>query len=102
MFRYIYALIGLIFVSGCGQHDGAIAGPDDPAILFCRERLAWPAEKLNPRPLLDGSDLIAHGLAPSPDFARLLEAVRDAQLRGEIATPDEALALVNRLLTGGP
>jgi tRNA nucleotidyltransferase/poly(A) polymerase len=91
-------------------HDGgpelvalaeAIVGSDDPAIVFCHERLAWPEEKLNPRPLVDGSDLIGHGLAPSPDFARLLEAVRDAQLAGEIATSDEALALVQRLLTQG-
>ena len=76
-------------------HDGAselvalytaIAGPDDAALAFVRERLAWPPEKLNPPPLIDGSDLIRHGLAPSPDFARLLETVRDAQLHGEIET----------------
>ena len=73
-------------------------GRDDPALAFGRERLAWPTEKLNPLPLLDGSDLIRHGLAPGPDFARLLETVRDAQLNGEIHSRDEALALVDRLL----
>lgn len=90
-------------------HDGAdelvalfaaIAGEGDAALAFVRERLAWAQEKLNPPPLIDGSDLIRHGLAPSPDFARLLEAVRDAQLGGEIETVAGAMTLVQRLLGG--
>jgi poly(A) polymerase len=75
----------------------AIAGPNDSALKFCRERLAWPAERLNPAPLLDGGDLIRHGLTPGPNFSILLEEVRDAQLEGKINTRDEALALVDRL-----
>jgi hypothetical protein len=75
----------------------ALTGPDDPGIVFCRERLAWPPERLDPKPLLDGSDLIAHGLAPGPRFSELLEKVRDAQLNGEVATRQEALALVDRM-----
>jgi hypothetical protein len=75
----------------------AIAGANDPALQFCRERLAWPMERLNPAPLLSGADLIAQGLAPGPTFAELLEQVRDAQLIGEVRTRDEALALVDRL-----
>jgi hypothetical protein len=75
----------------------ALTGPSDPENRFCRERLAWPAERLNPAPLVDGSDLIAHGLAPGPQFSELLEHVRDAQLNGQIATREEALALVDRL-----
>ena len=91
-------------------HDGARdlvalleakAGPNDPALAFCRERLAWPPERLNPPPLVDGAALIAHGLEPGPDFSRLLELVRDAQLRDEIATPAAALALVDRILAAG-
>jgi poly(A) polymerase len=72
-----------------------------PAIQFCRERLAWPPEKLNPPPLLDGGDLIRHGLVPGPQFSDLLDQVRDAQLEGQISTRDEALALVDRLRTAG-
>jgi tRNA nucleotidyltransferase/poly(A) polymerase len=88
-------------------HDGAavllalheaIAGPHDRALAFCRERLAWHADRLNPLPLVDGSDLIRHGLQPGPKFSELLEQVRDAQLNGEIRSRDEALALVDRLL----
>ena len=87
-------------------HDGvqdllaihqAIAGPASPALAFCRERLAWPAERLNPQPLLDGSALIRHGLSPGPHFSGILECVRDAQLNGEINSLSEALALADRL-----
>jgi poly(A) polymerase len=87
-------------------HDGtmellalheAIAGPDDPALAFCRERLAWSAEQLNPRPLVDGSTLIHHGLTPGPHFSDLLERVRDAQLNGQIQSREEALAMIDRL-----
>jgi poly(A) polymerase len=87
-------------------HDGAaelvalletIAGPDDPQARFCRERLAWPADRLNPAPLVDGADLIARGLKPGPTFAELLERVRDAQLEGRVTSREEALALVDRL-----
>jgi hypothetical protein len=76
----------------------AISGPSDAALEFCRERLAWPPERLNPPPLVSGTDLIALGLAPGPQFAQLLERIRDAQLNGEIHTHDEALALVDRAL----
>jgi poly(A) polymerase len=76
----------------------AMKGPDNPALAYCRERLAWPAERLNPLPLVDGNDLIRHGLSPGPQFSALLEQVRDAQLNGEIHTRDDALALVDRLL----
>jgi tRNA nucleotidyltransferase/poly(A) polymerase len=91
-------------------HDGApdllalhesIAGPDDAALAYCRERLAWPPERLNPRPLVDGSDLIRHGFAPGPQFSALLEQIRDAQLNAEIHTRDEALALADRLRPTG-
>lgn len=89
-------------------HDGAaellvlhqaIAGHTDSALEFCRERLAWAPEKFDPPPLLDGSDLIRHGLTPSPEFSALLEKVREAQLEGEIHSRDDALALVDRLRT---
>jgi hypothetical protein len=75
-------------------------GPNDPALAFCRERLAWPAERLNPKPLVDGADLIRHGLPPGPQFSVLLEQVRDAQLNEELSTQEEALAFVDRLRAG--
>lgn len=91
-------------------HEGAeelvalvesFANPSDTAVAsFCRERLAWPSERLDPRPLLDGTDLIRHGLKAGPHFSSLLEQIRDAQLNGEISTHEEALALADRLRAG--
>jgi tRNA nucleotidyltransferase/poly(A) polymerase len=75
----------------------AIAGPADRALEFCRERLGWPPERLNPPPFVSGADLIEHGLVPGPQFTGLLESIRDAQLNGEIHNRDEALVLLDRL-----
>jgi hypothetical protein len=91
-------------------HDGAaelvslaesFGDPNDAALIFCRQRLAWPVERLNPPLLVDGADLIRHGLKPGPQFSALLEQIRDAQLNGQITTRDDALALADRLRTGG-
>ena len=86
---------------GTGGPAAAIAGPHDAGLAFCRERLAWPRQRLNPPTLVDGAALISHGLAPGPDFSRLLELIRDAQLRGEISTASDAFALVDRILSKG-
>jgi hypothetical protein len=50
---------------------------------------------------VDGGELIAHGLAPGPQFSALLERVRDAQLNGHIQTREQALSLVDRLRATG-
>ncbi|MEX2175859.1 MAG: CCA tRNA nucleotidyltransferase [Pirellulaceae bacterium] len=63
-------------------------------IDFCRAKLALPADAINPRPLITGEDLKRLGFSPGPGFRDLLEAVRDAQLEGRIATTEEALDLV--------
>ncbi|MCH2116003.1 MAG: CCA tRNA nucleotidyltransferase [Pirellulales bacterium] len=75
----------------------AYAGKFNPNLVSCRKYLAMPPEVLNPTPLVNGADLIAHGLTPGPEFAPLLEQVRDAQLEGTITTCQEALDLVDRL-----
>jgi poly(A) polymerase len=66
----------------------------DTAWRFYQERLA-PARQ--PR-LLSGDDLCALGLAPGPEFRRLLTAVEEAQWEGQVTTREEALALVRRLV----
>jgi poly(A) polymerase len=58
---------------------------------FCRAKLAeLNQEDLHPRPLLLGRDLIGMGLNPGPIFQDILKRVEEAQLNGEIATPEEA------------
>ena len=41
------------------------------------------------------------GLRPGPRIGELLEAVREAQISGEIADREEALAFVSRKLAEG-
>ncbi len=65
---------------------------------FAQAKLrSLPAEKIRPRPLISGNDLIAAGYAPGPKFKEFLTAVEDAQLEGTISTKEEALALVKSL-----
>ena len=69
----------------------------------CREKLATlPAEAIRPPRLITGHDLIALGYVPGPLFATILTRVEDAQLEGEVATRDDALALVQREFPLGP
>ena len=64
-------------------------------------RRSWDeAGELNPAPLLTGNDLLALGLPQGPMYKILLQRVRDAQLDGEIATHEEAIGLVKRILAG--
>ena len=55
---------------------------------------AEPVEEHRPATLLTGSDLIAAGYRPSPQFKAMLALAEDAQLEGAITTREEALALV--------
>jgi hypothetical protein len=67
-------------------------------VEHCRSILRRPRGEWDPPPLISGDDLIRHGVPQGPLYKRLLEAVRDAQLEGQIATAQDALALVDRLL----
>jgi len=55
---------------------------------------------VTPPPLVTGADLIALGLTPGPTFGRLLHAAYDAQLNGEVTTPDQARAWLRKHATG--
>lgn len=62
---------------------------------FCKERLAeLKDEEIRPEPLVRGGDLIEMGFKPGPLFAQILRQVEDAQLGGELATREDALAWV--------
>lgn len=62
---------------------------------------ATPREVIDPPPLITGGDLIALGLKPGPEFKRILDAVRNAQLDGTISTREEAIELARRLHSEG-
>lgn len=67
-------------------------------VEHCRLMLALPAAELNPPPLITGSDLAAHGVPAGEIYKYLLETIRDAQLDGNVANREEALALVDQIL----
>jgi len=55
---------------------------------------------ISPPKLINGYDLMEEfGLEEGPRIGELLEAVREAQVEGEVRTKEEALALVKGLLT---
>jgi putative nucleotidyltransferase with HDIG domain len=62
--------------------------------LAKRKLQEFSEERLKPKPLITGNDLIAAGYTPGPRFSEILTAVEDAQLEGAITTPEEAMAFV--------
>jgi len=55
-----------------------------------------PEQEIRPARLLSGKDLIRDGYKPGPLFKQILQAVEDAQLEGEIRTPEDAIRLVHQ------
>lgn len=65
---------------------------------FVRESFAaTPEEAVRPKLLITGRELIAEGYRPGAAFREMLHAVENAQLEGQIHTPEEALRLVRGL-----
>ncbi len=64
---------------------------------LAREMLGQiPEPEIRPARLLSGEDLIRDGYKPGPLFKQILQAVEDAQLEGDIRTPEDALHLVHQ------
>jgi tRNA nucleotidyltransferase (CCA-adding enzyme) len=64
-----------------------------------RDRLRlYETQLRHVRPVVNGEYLKTLGLKPSPLFSRLLNAVRDARLDGELDTAEEEKALIAHLL----
>ncbi len=64
---------------------------------FCRQKLKeLSREAIKPPRLLGGRDLIELGLTPGPPFGKILSAVEEAQLEGQLRSREEALAWVRR------
>jgi tRNA nucleotidyltransferase/poly(A) polymerase len=80
-----------------GRAVAAVLDGDEGNVDYCQQRLTLPPEELNPPALINGEALKAAGLPPGPAFAQILEAVRDAQLEKQIASPAAALALARQL-----
>ncbi len=64
-----------------------------------------PEEEVRPPRLLTGHDLKAMGYEPGPRMGKILAAVEEAQLEGELRTPEQARAYVEKqfpLASGQP
>ena len=55
-----------------------------------------PAEQFSPPRLLTGVDLQDMGYVPGPDFQRMLTALEDAQLEGQLQTRDQAILFIRK------
>ena len=56
-----------------------------------------PPEQIRPERLVTGEDLKEMGYSPGPVFSSILRAVEDAQLEGQLKTPEEAKEYVRRV-----
>jgi len=70
-------------------------------IEYCRSKLQSPESFWNPRPFLDGSDLVRAGLKPGPGFATLLARARQMQLDGDLKSKEEAVAWLKTMIDHG-
>lgn len=78
--------------------DALASGKPSDHVTFCEKLLEeLPPEELNPPPLLTGDDLRLMGLPPGPEYKRILDAVREAQLEGTIHTRPQAVDLARNL-----
>jgi poly(A) polymerase len=83
--------------------DAVASGRSVEHVEFCERVLqTTPPEELNPPPLVTGDDLRADGMTPGPEFKRLLDAVREAQLEGRVRTKEEALRMARELAQQPP
>ncbi len=63
----------------------------------------WLTERARPEPLaplLTGRDVLNVGIPAGPEIGRILEATRDAQLEGTLASREQALTWLRGLATG--
>lgn len=76
------------------EADAETRGQATDHVAWCREKLALPPHELDPPPLISGNDLRALGIPPGKLYSTFLRRVREAQLDGQLTTPEQALAAV--------
>jgi len=96
----LLALADVLAVWGRGLTQTRWRGLLRSATTLFKAYFEQLAEIVAPPTLLNGHDLIAMGLRPGPQMGRVLEALREAQAAGEIATREAAEAFVTAQLAG--
>ena len=69
---------------------------------FLRKKIKeFSREELRPKPYVTGSRLLAMGFEEGPLIGRILRSLEEAQLEGQVQSPDEAEAWVTRTFKKG-
>jgi poly(A) polymerase len=77
--------------------DGAASNGKHEYYEFCRaKQREFGAEQIKPPPLIRGRDLLDLGYRPGPLYGKILDAVDERQLEGELTSREQALAWVAR------
>ncbi len=77
-----------------------VRGGDARSLRFVDDYVASHSpEEIAPPELIGGAELIEQGVSPGPEFRRLLNAVRTAQLNETIATREQAVSLLQKMLS---
>lgn len=100
-FRRLAAKVDLELLARLAEADcrGRTGSFDCSAMpWFLARARALGVEHRPPAPLLQGRHLLPLGVPPGPGMGRVLKAVYDAQLEGDVSTLEEALALARRHL----
>ncbi|MGO8705307.1 MAG: CCA tRNA nucleotidyltransferase [Candidatus Brocadiia bacterium] len=64
---------------------------------FLQQKLKeFSSEQIAPEPLVTGRDLIEMGYKPGPVFKRILDAVREEQLEGRLASREEGIEWIRK------
>jgi tRNA nucleotidyltransferase (CCA-adding enzyme) len=76
----------------------ALAGEYPAGEWLLKEAKKLQVDTQPEKPLIQGRDLIAMGLKPSPQFKELIDSVYQAQLDGEIRKRQEALEYIKQMI----
>lgn len=82
---------------GPAVSDAEIDAFRDGILVLMRSYWREDGRFTHPPRLLGGADLKALGLPPGPNYARILNAITEAQVRGDVTDREEALALAKQL-----
>jgi poly(A) polymerase/tRNA nucleotidyltransferase (CCA-adding enzyme) len=97
-------LLALFALADCAGKRGDLTTEEDCApsrhiAALLLERYYGQFEpQVAPQPLITGRDLLEMGMAPGRRVGEVLDAVREAQMAGELHTRDEALAAATQML----
>ncbi len=82
--------------------DALASTGDASQVDYCEFYLKnQPSGPINPPPLVTGHDLQRHGLTPGPQFATILDHVREAQLDRLVGSKREALDWIDQKIAAG-